>query len=145
MSNAPPNAVEVDFTSAATYGFRPEDRADQKDGRPCGHNRVFVVGKKRCLECRDCGQVIDAFDFLMRQANEDLHVIWAKERLSQEADQLRREINRLKRARAKLRRGAREAGEAEAMDEMAYIRRDNAHLLRWNRELQRQVDASTGD
>ena len=105
------NEITIDFSDRASFKQRHEDRADRMDdGRTCSHDRVWIKGKHRWLECRSCGQVIDAFDYLMRMANKDLRVVYAHDRLMQEAEHVRREIESLKRQRTRERKTNRNLG-----------------------------------
>lgn len=74
----------------------------------CRHANVFVVEKTRMLECQQCGQIIDPFDFMWQWANRDRNLQWTRDKLKKDIDELGERLSDMKKeeknARARLKR-----------------------------------------
>lgn len=71
--------------------------ARRKRGKHCWHKHINVDAEQRIIECRSCGAVLDAFDWLRNWAQEGWNLEYAYEKLQWQIDQKRKELEELKR------------------------------------------------
>lgn len=80
----------------------------RRGGYFCNHGHVNIVQKCRHVECRHCGQVIDAFDFLWQFCTKEDRLNTSVKSLKQQIMALNAELGELKRdernTRARLKR-----------------------------------------
>lgn len=55
---------------AAPITAKPHDPSKPRP-RQCKHRRTEIDGQHRRLVCRDCGELVEAFDFLLKLTEED--------------------------------------------------------------------------
>lgn len=67
----------------------------KEHNKACQCNRVYVVEKIRMLECRDCGKIIDAFDFMLREAKIQKAITFSTSHLRRVKKELELEVEEL--------------------------------------------------
>ena len=68
----------------------------------CRCNQVLVNDHTRMLECQHCGKVIDPFDYIWRQANNQERNVFAVRHKKDEIKKFNDEIEELKRVKRNL-------------------------------------------
>lgn len=80
----------------------------------CSHSKLELDEKRRLIECKNCGQFIEPYDYVFMFAKRDVDFRTNAKCLSNEVDDLQAQVDALKKEKAKIR---------------AQIRRDKASQL----------------
>ncbi|RRB06881.1 hypothetical protein [Larkinella rosea] len=68
----------------------------------CKHSSILVDEKNRMLECEQCGQVIDPFDYIWEESTNQSQLFTTITELRREMEWLMKQKNRLEKAVLKL-------------------------------------------
>ncbi|MDR3437162.1 hypothetical protein [Telmatospirillum sp.] len=71
--------------------FRPSLRRKPVAYNICSHGRLQIDTERRMLECKDCGRIIDPYDYLMKCAEAEESVYYTVRHLREEVDALKKE------------------------------------------------------
>lgn len=86
---------------------KPRDSAQPRP-RECAHRRTEIDAGERRLYCRDCGELVEPFDFLLRLSEEDGRWRQARDAAHRAARQAQQRLDGLlleeKRAKERLKR-----------------------------------------
>lgn len=93
--------IEIDFTAAKNS---PHFIKKAPAGGPiyCRHDAIYIDDHARILECRECGKVIDAYDYVLALAHKEI-------RLFEDIASLKKEQQELMSTREKLKNDVRNA------------------------------------
>lgn len=86
--------INVDFTGNSTRYFEP--KPPQGRTTYCGHRTVEVDSYSRVVACIECGQLLDAFDYLHSVAQKEIRLFEQLNRLRKEESDLTQKVEALR-------------------------------------------------
>jgi phage shock protein A len=89
----------IDFTAKAKETVMTPVKSYS---RGCSHTAITLDEHRRKIECKNCGKVIEAFDYLFDFANGQQRIVWRLKSVEDEVKQLEEKVGELKRVKSNL-------------------------------------------